>query len=166
MDRPDSQRWCNVERAVIVVGLAVLIFGAAGGPGWTDGSHAAVLATQLERSASAPLHGVLATVAAYLPVGEPGFRLALLNAVLGAVVLAGVIRAARALRPRDPVAGVIGALLLLLAPPFRDAAGFAGPAMLAAAGAIWALAFATAHARAPSARLAAAALAGVAIVIG
>ncbi|MGN6106065.1 MAG: hypothetical protein ACTHU0_13235, partial [Kofleriaceae bacterium] len=155
-----------LERAVLAAALAIFVFGAAGGPGWAPGSGEAILATGLERTAGAPLYGILAGIAAHVPVGEPAFRLALLNAVLGVVVLAGVLRAARALLPRDPIAGGIGVILLALAPPFRDAAGFAGPSMLAAAGAIWAIACAAEHARAPSARRAAGAIAAIAVVVG
>ncbi|HSK01420.1 MAG TPA: hypothetical protein VK932_09270, partial [Kofleriaceae bacterium] len=136
--------WC-----LFTVALAVLVHGASGGPGWTTASDHALLAADLERPASAPLYGIVASAVTYLlPVGEPGFRLAVASAVLGALALLGVMRAARALLPRDPVAGAIAATLLLLAPPFRDAAGTAGPSMLAACGAVWAIALAAGAARA------------------
>jgi hypothetical protein len=155
-----------VERIVFAISLVLLLFTAAGGPGWTDASSHAVLATYLERTATSPLYGVVSGVAAYLPVGEPGFRLAVLGALLGAVTLAGVIRAARALLPKDPIAGLAGAALLLLAPPFRDASAFADPAILVACGLVWTVAFAIEHARDKDARKAAAALACAAIVVG
>lgn len=154
-----------LERAVFTVALVVLVLGAAGG-GWDATSDHAVLAGELQRAATAPLYGLVAGVAAYLPVGEPGFRLAVANAVLGATLLVGVLRAARAVLPKDPIAGVIAVVLLALAPPFRDAAGFAGPSMLAATGVVWALALAIEHAREPSARRALGALACVAVTIG
>src|SRR5512139_1269461 len=156
----------TIDRITFAIALVVLIAGAAGGPGWTDASSEASLATHLEHTAASPLYGLIAGVFAYLPVGEAGFRLALLGALLGAVTIAGVIRAARALLPKDPVAGLAGAVLLLLAPPFRDATGFAHPGILAAAGAVWAVALALEHARASDARLALGALAATAVVIG
>ena len=67
-----------------------LIFGAAGGPGFGVGSIEAVFATRLERSAGAPFYDMLAWLAVRLPAGEPGFRLAVLDAVLGARVLGGI----------------------------------------------------------------------------
>ena len=89
---------------------------------------------------------------AQLPVGEPGFRLGVLGAVLGALTLAGVVAAVRALLPKDPVAGRDRApSCSSLAPPFRDAAGVATPSLLAACGAAWAFACAAAHAREASA---------------
>jgi len=141
------------DHTLLAVALVILIAGATGGPGWMDASHQAVLATQLERAASAPLHGVLAQVAAHLPAGEPGFRLGLLGAVLGALTLLGVLRAARALLPKDPVATALAPLLLVLAPPFRDAAAVAAPTLLAACGVTWTIALAATHARAPSVRV-------------
>lgn len=157
-----------IDRVILALALIVLITTAAGGPTWTDASSVAILATHLEHTAAAPLYDLVAGAAAYLPVGEPGFRLGVLGAVLGAFVVLGVLRAARALLPKDPLAGLAGAALLLLAPPFRDAAGFANPAMLAALGAVWSVAFAIEASRAPgtSARAAVAALACTAIAIG
>jgi hypothetical protein len=150
---------------VLGVSLVVLVLGASGGAGWGGGPEAAVVATQLDHS-TAPLYGILAGTVAHLPVGEPGLRLALLGALLGALTLAGVVVAARALLPKDPLAGVVGAVLLLLAPPFRDAAGFATPSILAACGTVWAIAFALEHARTASGRRAALAIAAVAVVLG
>ncbi|MBA3502895.1 MAG: hypothetical protein H0T65_21210, partial [Deltaproteobacteria bacterium] len=155
-----------IDRLVLASSLIVLIFASAGGPGWTDSSTHAVLATHLERTAVSPLYGVISGVAAYVPVGEPGFRLAVLGAILGAFTIAGVIRAARALLPKDPIAGLVGAVLLLVAPPFRDAAGFAGPSILVALGLVWSVAFAIEYARSSDARKAAAAMACAAIVVG
>lgn len=155
-----------VDKIMFAGSLVVLVALAAGGPTWGASASEAILATHLERAAAAPLYGVLADVAAYLPVGEPGFRLGLLGAVLGAVTIAGVIRAARAVLPKDPVAGLLGALLLFLAPPFRDATAFAQPAILAAAALVWTVALVVEHARTPDARRAAAALAAAAAVIG
>jgi len=157
-----------IDRVTLALALIVLVMGAAGGPTWTSASTEAVLATHLEHTAVSPLYGTVAGVAAYLPVGEPGFRLALLGAVLGAFTVLGVIRAARALLPKDPIAGVAGAALLLLAPPFRDAAGFAHPAILAACGVVWSVAFAIEYARADErdARVALGAMACAAIVVG
>jgi hypothetical protein len=157
-------RW--IERAVVGVVLIVLVAGAAGGPGWTAASSHAVLASYGEHHAAAPLYGLLATAAAFVPAGEVGFRLAALNAVLGAVLVAGILRAARALLPKQPLVGVVGAVLLVLAPAFRDAAGFAGPSVLAACGVVWAVAFALEHAREPAGPRVVAALAAVAVAIG
>lgn len=155
-----------IDRLSFAIALIVLTFGASGGPGWTAASTDAALATHLERTAVSPLYGVLSGVAAYLPVGEPGFRLAFLSAVLGAFAILGVIRAARALLPKDPIAGLAGAVLLFIAPPFRDAAGFAGPSMLVATGVVWSVAFVLEYARDADARTAVAGLACAAIVVG
>jgi len=154
-----------LDRAVLAIALILLVSGTAGS-GWLDSSEHPVGAVQLERAAVAPLYGIVASAATLLPAGEPGFRLGILNAVLGAIVLVGVLRAARALLPKDPFAGVVAVVLLAIAQPFHLAAAFAGPRMLAAAGLVWAIAFALAHARAPSTRQAFAALACTAIVIG
>ncbi len=151
---------------VLAVSLVLLVVGAPGGPGWDRAADHAVLATYLERTAVAPLYDAIAGAFAHLPVGEVGFRLSLLAAVLGALTLAGVVAAVRALLPKDPFAGVIAAVVLLLAPPFRDAAAVATPALLAACGVVWALAGAAEHARTRSARDAAGTFAAVAAVIG
>ena len=80
----------------LVLPLVVFLLGAPGGPTWSGGD--ASLAIYLERTAAAPLYGLLAQVAAYLPFGEPGFRstIARVRAVSSAVVWArlapGVIR--------------------------------------------------------------------------
>jgi len=151
---------------VFAVALVILIAGAAGGPGWDAAAGHATLAAHLERTAAAPLHGALAGAFAQLPFGEVGFRLAVLAAVLGALTLAGVVRATQALVPKAPLAWLAGSVLLALAPPFRDATGFADPASLAACGGVWALAAVIEHARAPSPRTAALAIAMVAVVLG
>ncbi|MEO8701013.1 MAG: hypothetical protein ABI867_13275 [Kofleriaceae bacterium] len=153
-----------LDHVMFAIALCVLIAGAAGGPAWSSGD--AILAAGLQRSAAAPLYDLVAGVAAYLPVGEPGFRLATLSAVLGAVVLVGVVRAARALLPKDPLAGLVAAIVLGLAPAFRDAAGFAGPTILAACGLVWTLAFCLEHARKPAKDRVLAAMACIAVVIG
>src|SRR5690349_11120674 len=90
-----------IDRLSFATALVILVMTCAGGPTWS--SQDAVLATYLERTAVSPLYGVVAGAFAYVPVGEPGFRLALLGALLGAVVVLGVIRAARALLPKDPI---------------------------------------------------------------
>jgi hypothetical protein len=161
-----ERKAAHLELGVFAVAMVVLVVGAGGGPGWDLASGHAVLAAQLARTSSAPLYGLLADAFAQLPFGEPGFRLGILGAVLGALTLAGVIAAARGVLPKDPYAGAIGVVLLVLAPPFRDAAGFATPTLLAACGAVWAFAGAAAHAREPSTRRIAIALVGVAGVIG
>ncbi len=162
----DARKASWLELVVFSVALVVLVVGAGGGPGWDLASGHAVLGAQLERTARAPLYGLLADLAAQLPVGEPGFRLGVLGAILGAATLAGVIAAARAVLPKDPYAGAIAAVLLALSPPFREAAGTATPAILAACGVAWSFAGAAAHARASSPRSIAVALVGVAAVIG
>ncbi|MEJ7596512.1 MAG: hypothetical protein WKG01_01275 [Kofleriaceae bacterium] len=154
-----------LDRAVRVIALVILVQDAASG-GWLDQSEHAVGAVALERAATAPLYGIVASVATLLPAGEPAFRLGVLNAALAALVLVGVLRAARALLPKDPIAGLAPVVLLAIAQPMREAAAFAGPHMLAAAGLVWAIAFALTHARAPSPRLALAAFACGAITIG
>jgi hypothetical protein len=57
-------------------------------------------------------------------------------------------------------------LLLLLAPPFREAAATAGPGLLAAAGATWAFAATAAYRRAPDARRGLGALTGCLAIVG
>jgi hypothetical protein len=106
----------------------------------------------MDHGAAAPLYDVLASVFALLPAGEAGFRLAVFGAVLGALTCAGVIAAARVLVPKDRFAGLAGVVVLVLAPPFRESS----PALLAACGAVWALAL--------SGRLAA--LVACAVVVG
>jgi hypothetical protein len=140
--------------ATIICGLVLvaLVLDAAGGPGWGVDSARAVLAVRMDHGAAAPLYDVLASVFALVPAGEPGFRLALLGAVLGALTCSGVVEAARVLVPKDRLAGIAGVAVLVLAPPFREAS----PALLAACGTVWALAL--------SGRLAA--LAACAIVVG
>lgn len=132
--------------------LVALVLDAAGGPGWGGDSARAVIAVRMDHGAAAPLFDVLASVFALLPAGEPGFRLALFGAVLGALTCAGVIEAARVLVPKDRFAGIAGVAVLVLAPPFRESS----PALLAACGTVWALAL--------SGRVAA--LAACAIVVG
>ena len=156
----------GLATVVLAVALVVLVLGAPTGPGWDQTAGHAVLAAHLEHTAAAPLFGAFAGIAAQLPIGEVGFRLALLGAVLGAFTVAGVVAAARALLPRDPLASLFGAGVLLVAPPFREAAAVASPALLAACGAVWALAAAIAHARQPTPRRGAFALAMVGLVIG
>jgi hypothetical protein len=82
------------------------------------------------------------------------------------VLLVGVVRLARALLPKDPIAWVVAAAVLVVARPFRDAAGFAGPAMLASCGAVWSLAFTIAYVRTPAKPAALAALACATVTIG
>ena len=153
-----------LEAGVLAVAFVVLVLGAGGGPGWAVASTRGVLAARLEHSASAPLYDVLAGASALLPFGEVGFRLQLLGALLGACTLAGVVAAARALLPKEPTAGVVGAVLLLLAPPFREA--LVTPELLAACGATWAIACAARYARTKAASDAASALAASAVVVG
>lgn len=125
----------------IVFGAALVAFVLATPSGGWDGSLGlATLAAHHDHLAAAPLYGVLAGVAADLPFGEVSFRLGLLGAVLGALTVTGVVAAARAWLPKDPLGGVIGAILLALAPPFRDAVGFADPSILAACGVVWTIA--------------------------
>jgi hypothetical protein len=157
---------------VFGVALVALILDAGSGPSWGASSAHVVLAARFEHVAASPLYDLLAgTFTTLVPAGEPGFRLALLGALLGACTLAGVVAAARALLPKDPAAGVIAALLLLLAPPFREATAFAAPSVLAATGVVWGLAFALRFARTDAraiidARDAICALAACGLVIG
>jgi len=159
-----ARKLYRLEAGVLAVAFVVLALGASGGPGWAAASTRGVLAARLEHSASAPLYDLVAGVAALLPFGEIGFRLGLLGALLGACTLAGIVAAARALVPKEPTAGAVGALLLVLAPPFREA--LATPQLLAACGATWAIACAARYARDKDARDAASALAACAIVVG
>ena len=151
----------RVGFAIALVGFLVVV---PGGPTWTSGD--ASIALYLERTATAPLYGLLGTLAAYLPFGEPGFRVGILDAVLAAIAIAGVMRSARALLPKDPIAGIVAALLLAVAPGFREAAG---PALLATAGCTWTLAFVIELARADESTptsIGLAALGCTAIVVG
>jgi hypothetical protein len=154
----------RLDVAAFAGALAALVLVVDGGPGWAAHSARAVLAARLEHAGSAPLYDLVAGAAALVPAGELAFRMALLGAVLGALTLAGVVAASRALVPKEPTAGFAAALLLVLAPPFRDA--LATPQILAACGAVWAIAFAARFAREHSARDAAGALAACAIVVG
>ena len=159
----------RLEHAVFGLAVVGFLLGAPGGPGWGAASANAVLGAHLDRAAAAPLYGALADVAAWLPVGEPGFRLAALDALLAALLLAGVVAATRALVPKLPGAGAVGALLLALAPPLHEASG---PGLLAAGGAVWALAGALRASRRDGdagrgdARDAVGALGGCAVAIG
>lgn len=156
----------RLETIVFVVAFIALVLDAGGGPGWGAASARAAIAVRMDHFASAPLYDVLAGAAALLPCGEVGFRLGVLAALLGACTLAGVVAAVRALVPRDIAAALVGVLLLVIAPPFRDAAAFATPSLLAACGATWAFACAARHAREQNARDAAAAIACCAVVVG
>ena len=156
----------KLETIVFAVAAVVLVLATGGGPGWNAASMHAVLAVRLEHVASAPLYDVLASVATLLPFGEVGFRLALLDALLAAFTLAAVVAAVRALVPKDVGASIVSVALLLLAPPFREAAAFASPAMLAACGAAWAFACAARYARDHRARDAVAALGACVLVVG
>ena len=154
--------------AAFWVAFMVLVLDVGGGSGWALTSTRSVLAVRLDHSAGAPLYDVLAGVAALLPFGEPGFRLGLLGAALGALTIAGVVAVGRALLPKQPTAGVIAAVLLLLAPPFRDA--LATPQILAACGAVWAIACGASYVRARTGatdvRIAILALAACGVVVG
>ncbi len=156
----------KLETIVLAVALVVLVLDAGGGPGWGAASAHGVAAARMNHLASAPLYDLLANVAVLLPWGEVGFRLGILDAVLAALTLAGVVAAVRALVPRDVGAAVIAVALLLVAPPFRYAAAFPTSAILAACGAVWAIAWATRYAREQDARLAAAALGACGLVVG
>ena len=135
-----ERRLSWLEPAGFTVGLVGFVLAAPSGT-W-DGSRV-VLAGALERSASAPLYDLLAGIAAHFPVGEPALRVALLGAVLAAALLAGVIAAARALLPKDPVGGAIAAVVVGLALP----GALDTPSILAGCGAVWAVAFALTRAR-------------------
>lgn len=154
----------KLEIGVFAAAFVVLILDASGGAGWAATSTRAVVAVRLEHSASAPFYDLLAGIAALFPVGEPAFRLSLLGALLGALTLAGVVAAMRALVPKEPAAGVIGALLVLVAPPFRDL--LATPNALAACGTVWLLAFVLADAREKDPRAIAGAMFAAALVVG
>ncbi|MEP6860176.1 MAG: hypothetical protein ABJE66_06120 [Deltaproteobacteria bacterium] len=154
----------KLEIGVLVAAFVLLILDASGGAGWAETSARAVVAVRLEHSASAPLYDLLAGVAALLPVGEPAFRLGLFGALLGALTLAGVVAALRALVPKEPAAGVIGALLVMLAPAFREL--LATPNALVACGTVWMLAFVLADAREKAPRAVAGAMFASALVIG
>jgi len=154
----------KLEIGVLAVALVVLILDANGGSGWAATSTRAAIAVRLEHSAMAPLYDLVAGIATLLPFGEPAFRLSLLGAFLGALTLAGVVAALRALVPKEPAAGVIGALLVILAPPFREL--LATPSALAACGTAWALAFVLENAREAKRDRAVRALAATALVIG
>ncbi len=152
---------------MFAVSLAILAFGAAGGA-WSGASDHAVIAGHFERSAASPLYDLLAGVAARLPLGEPWFRLGLLDAVLGAALIVGVVHAVRRLLPKDPVAAAVSALLIAVVPAFRGAAAFPGPTVLATCGAVWTLiaAIDDARADAPTRSNGLAMFAGIAVTLG
>lgn len=143
----DARKLPSPVTVTFALAAIVLVLDAASGPGWTPSTVHVLLATRADHTAASPLYDAIAAAFTLLPAGEPGFRLGVLAALLGACTLAGVVAAARALLPKDPIAGVVGATLLVLAPPFREAAAFPTPSLLAAAGATWALAFALRYAR-------------------
>ena len=154
----------KLEVGVLGVAFTLMVLDAGNGSGWAITSTRAVLAARLDRTAAAPLYDVLAGVANLLPFGEPAFRLSLLGALLGACTLAGIVAATRAFVPKSRTAGVIGAVLVFLAPPFRDL--LATPQILAACGTVWTLAFLVQHARTPDARTLRSAFAAAALVVG
>ena len=156
------ERW--ISRAVFALGLVLLLL-AVGSSSWA--TEPAVLAARSVHTRAAPLYGIVASAFVLLPAGEPSFRLGVLDALLGAALLAGVVHAVRALLPKQPpLVALVGVVLLLVAPAFRDAAAFAGPAMLAGAGTVWLLVAVLADRRAPSQRSYLSALACAAIVAG
>lgn len=132
----------RLVRIGLFAALVVLLLDANGGPGWLEASGHAVVAARGQHLAAAPLFDLLGQVALLLPVGEPGFRLGVLAALIGACTLAGVVAAAQALFPKQPFAAAAGVALLLIAPAFREAAAFPTPSLLAACGATWSFAFA------------------------
>ncbi|CAN5292857.1 hypothetical protein BH11MYX1_BH11MYX1_42030 [soil metagenome] len=154
--------------AAFWVAFVVLVLDAGGGSGWALTSTRSVLAVRLDHSAGAPLYDVLAGAAALVPFGEPGFRLGLLGAALGALTIAGIVAAGRALLPKEPTAGVIAAVLLIIAPPFREA--LATPQILAASGVVWAIACGAMYVRArpetKDVRIAIAVLVASGVVVG
>ncbi len=156
----------SLPAIVFAIAFVAFVLDAGGGPGWGVIAAHGVLAARMDHFAGAPLYDLLAGVAALMPWGEVGFRLGVLAALLGALTLAGVVAAVRALVPRDVAASVVAVVLLALAPPFREATAFAAPALLAACGAAWSFAFAAGYARTALPRDAAAALATCALVIG
>lgn len=125
----------RLETLVFAGALVAFVLDAGGGPGWGAVSAHGVLAARMDHLASAPHYDVLAAVAALAPWGEVGFRVGVLAALLAACTLAGVVAAVRALVPKDVGAALVSVAMLSIAPPFRGAAAFAGPAMLAACGA-------------------------------
>jgi hypothetical protein len=127
----------KLEYGVLAAAFLMLVLDAAGGAGWAATSTRGVLAVRLDHSAGAPLYDVLAGAAALLPFGDPAFRLQLLGAVLGALTLSGVVCASRAIVGNT--AGVIGAVVLLVAPQFREA--LATPQALATCATVWAIAY-------------------------
>lgn len=153
---------------VFVLAFAGLILDANGGPGWGEASARAVLAVNQRHLAASPLYDLLANAATLLPVGEPGFRLGLLAALVGAATLAGVTAAVRALVPKEPAAVLAPVALLAITPAFREAAASPTPALLAACGCAWSIAIVARHARAsePDARDPLFALAACVLVIG
>src|SRR5262249_19588524 len=115
---------------------------------------------------TSPLYDALAGAAAMLPVGEPGFRLAVLAALLSALTLVGIVGSVRALVRREVAGSLVAAALLLTAAPFREAAASATPAMLAACGATWAIGFASRYARSKDRRDVVSALVGCVFIVG
>jgi hypothetical protein len=129
-------RW--VDRIVLGVSLVGLVASAATFPVFDRAAAGReIVAAQLGRSAASPLWDSLAGAATAIPIGEPAGRVALLGAVVAAFLLLGVMRAARSLLPRDPLVGLVGVVLLALAPPFRAAAATGSPGLLAALGCVW-----------------------------
>jgi len=163
----DERKLPWLTPAVFGVALVVLLLDGTGGPGWGAASAHVVLAARFEHVAASPFYDLIAgAFSAVLPAGEPGFRIGVLGALLGACTLAGIVAAVRALLPKDPVAGVVGASLVLVSPPFREAAAFASPSLLASAGLVAAVTLALRFASKGEARDAIGAVAACALVIG
>lgn len=128
-----------LELAVLI---AVAVVATAAGPahgGWlVDGDGLAAAATLSPLAGHGPAAILLGGLAALIPIGELGFRVALVGGVALAVAAAGVVALTRALTPTAAGAGALVATVVAVAP----AAGLAlptGEAALIAAVAVWLL---------------------------
>ena len=143
------------ELAVFAVATAVYAVMAGGGVAWMDAGELSAAAFTLggAHPPGHPVHTLLGKLASLLPVGEIGFRIALVSAVGMAAALAGVVALARRLAPeRDAgrAAGIVGAVLAGLAPPAMANATRAEVYGPTAALLVWSLVAVLDFARAPA----------------
>lgn len=141
-----------IEIGAFVVAFAAYALMCAPGVTWMDSGELAAAAYTLggAHPPGHPLHSLLGKLATLVPIGEIGFRIALLSAASMAAAVAGCVALARALVKPAPVALVAIAVLAILAPvPQVNATRVEvyGPA---AALVVWAMVCAVRYVRAPA----------------
>ena len=103
--------------AFVIASLGFAI-GAAGGATWMDSGELAAASWQLgvAHPPGHPAFAILGKLAALIPIGEIGFRIALLSSIAMGAAVASVVALAGVLVPRARLAAALAALLLALAP--------------------------------------------------